>query len=300
MNGYHPHEAHVAPARGSAALLHTIVGFCAIEFLYGLARDALDFAAFNLMPVAVGELLDRVSAAALLYDLFAFLLLAAVVVLVVRLVHRRGLASLLGDRRRLWRDGLRGTLGGVALFAALEFVMPWWDHGAATRQSLATWAQILPWALLALLVQTTAEEIFYRGYLQQQIAARFASPLVWMTVPNMAFAAVHWFNGEAFADSVQYVLWAFAFGLAASDLTARTGSLGAAIGFHLANNIFAFLIVGEAERMDSGLALFLLPSLPEGLLDVPAPPGPILSLAFGSDLLILALAWLAVRVAIRR
>jgi hypothetical protein len=96
------------------------------------------------------------------------------------------------------------------------------------------------------------------------------------------------------------VLWAFAFGLAASDLTARTGSLGAAIGFHLSNNIFAFLVVGEAGLMDGGLALFLLPPLPIGGEEAIMDADPILSTALAVDLAILLLAWLAVRVAIRR
>jgi len=300
VKAYLPHLYFVDPARRSSALLHTLVGFCAIEFFYGICRDALDYVAYNLIPEEVSPFLDPDSAAGLLYDLYSFAVLAIVVAVVVHLTHRRGPRTLFGPGRQVRRDMLRGTIGGVLLFGVLEIVLPWWDRSDVVRQPLYTWLAYLPWALLALLVQTTAEEMFYRGYLQQQIAARFASPLVWLTVPNIAFAAVHWYNGETFNGSVQYVLWAFAFGLAASDLTARTGSLGAAIGFHLSNNIFAFLVVGEAGLMDGGLALFLLPPLPIGGEEAIMEADPILSTALAVDLAILLLAWLAVRVAIRR
>lgn len=300
MSGYAPHAGYVAPARRSSALFHTLIGFLAVEFFYRIGRDALDFFAFNLAPDRVGQLLAPDTAAGALYDLFAFGVLGLAVIFVVWMTHHRGPRSLLGDAQVWKHDMLRATVGGALLYLVLEIVVPWWTPSEATLNPLGPWLLYLPWALVALLIQTGAEEIFYRGYLQQQIAARFSSPLIWLTVPNIAFASVHWYNGDGYADSVQYVIWAFLFGLAASDLTARTGSLGAAIGFHMANNIFAFLVVEEVGAPDSGLALFLVSPLPDtGELVLPD-PSPVVTLGFGIDLAILALAWLAVRVAVRR
>lgn len=298
MTAYHPHEAFIAPARRMSALPLTLIGFALIELAYAAGREALDALAFDLAPPTVGEVLRREGPVGVLYDLFSFALLGIAVAGVVRLLHHRDARSLLGPSRLMRRDLLRAGTGAVALFLLLELVLPWWDHAAAVMRPLSIWLPLLPLAVLALLVQVAAEEMFYRGYFQQQIAARFASPAVWLVVPNIAFASVHWYNGADTAESLQYVVWAFAFGLAASDLTARTGALGAAIGFHLANNIFAFLVAGEAGTLDNGLALFLLPPSGEG---GPFPdPEPLVSLAFGLDLMVLGLAWLAVRVAIRR
>jgi membrane protease YdiL (CAAX protease family) len=295
---YVPHEGMVAPARRSSALSGTIVGFLAIEFFYRLGLEALDFFVFNLAPEPVAEQLFGPGPLGELFALFSFAVLVLAVVLVVWVTHRRGARSLLGEQGRVRADLVRATLGGVGIFLALEIAMPWWDRDVAQMRALDQWLALLPWALLALFVQTAAEEVFYRGYLQQQIAARFSNPLVWMVVPNVAFASVHWYNGGTLAESWQYVIWAFVFGLAASDLTARTGSLGAAIGFHLANNIFAFLVAGEADNPDGALALFLLPPF-EGE-DLAPMAEPILTPTLGMDLLILVLAWLAVRLAVRR
>ena len=52
--------------------------------------------------------------------------------------------------------------------------------------------------------------------------------------------------------------WTAAFGLVAADLTERTGSLGAAMGFHFANNLLALFIVSIKGTL-TGLALYVTP-----------------------------------------
>ena len=147
-------------------------------------------------------------------------------------------------------------------------------------------------------MQTGAEELFYRGYIQQQMAARYDNALIWLLAPNVMFALAHWEPGDVSTPGLQYMIWALCFGLAASDLTARTGTLGAAVGFHLANNAYAFLFFAEFAAPDSGLALLLFPqgSLNADLL----PAGPLLSGPFLTELAGVGLMWLAVRVALRR
>ncbi len=230
-------------------------------------------------------------------QLASFMLLAASIALVLNWQHRRSVVTALGPpgpaMAALWP-----VFGAVILlYLAIEFLPPWWSWDMLeTRQSALAWVLTLPVALAALLIQTGAEEMFYRGYIQQQLAARFDRPWVWMLAPNLLFAAAHWDNGSTQAESWQYVIWALCFGLAASDLTARTGNLGAAIGIHLANNAYAFLIFAERGSPDSGLALFLMPSIPGGF----AEPGAILSPVLAVDLAVVGLSWLAARIAIRR
>ena len=84
MKAYLPHLSFVDPARRSSALLHTLVGFCAIEFFYGICRDALDYVAYNLIPEEVSPFLDPDSAAGLLYDLYSFRVLPALGQVVAR------------------------------------------------------------------------------------------------------------------------------------------------------------------------------------------------------------------------
>ena len=96
-------------------------------------------------------------------------------------------------------------------------------------------------------------------------------------------------------ENLAYFAWAFCFGLAASDLTARSGTLAPALALHLVNNARVFLFFGTEDGPDSGLALILLPAEP----DLPLLPFDTLDplIALPPQLLLLALLWGAARVA---
>ncbi|WP_407494391.1 CPBP family intramembrane glutamic endopeptidase [Pseudooceanicola sp. MF1-13] len=300
MKAYAPHEALVEAARPSKALITTAVGFVAIEFLYKLGRDLLDFFLATASPDVADIIFDGVAPIAVLYDLVSFVILALLVVWVAWRSHDRGFASLVGPGDLAWQDLRLALIAASGMHVLMLFVVPW-GLAEAEMQTLVNWLKILPVAMIALLIQTGAEELFYRGYLQQQLAARFRQTWVWMIVPNIAFAWVHWANGTDTQDSIYYVAWAFVFGLAASDLTARSGTLGAAIGFHLANNAFAFLIADTQGRAGSGLALYLFPMEADDWVEVADDMAePLMAQYVMVDLMIVLVTWLVVRVAIRR
>ena len=141
-----------------------------------------------------------------------------------------------------------------------------------------------------MLIQTGTEELLFRGYLQQQLAARFPAAWVWMGVPSLAFGMLH-FSTEQYGASAWFVvIWAVCFGLAAADLTARTGNLGAAIGMHFANNAATLLLVGLYGRMD-GLALY------NAVVDLSQPFAQLPYLAI--DSVTLLVSWLAARLILR-
>ncbi|MBY6093074.1 CPBP family intramembrane glutamic endopeptidase [Maritimibacter alkaliphilus] len=297
MSGYTPHEGYIAPARHDTALVKIVVAFLAVEFLFTLGITALDYGLMQIAPGAALAMWDGSTPVALSLQLTSFLIMGGAVVLVTRGLYQRGFGSLIGPMHTAARDLLRVFLAAGLVFLAVELLPPWYGFEPETEfRALPGWLAALPLGLAALLVQTGSEELFYRGLLQQQIAARFAHPAAWLLLPNAVFALAHYENGIDPTDAAQYVIWAFAFGVAASDLTARTGSLGAAIGFHLANNAYSFLFFGEQGAPDSGLAYVLLPAwVPEESL-----AGPIVSISLVIELGIVGLCWLAARLALRR
>lgn len=296
---YAPHARFVAPALAAADLPRLAFSVVAIEGLYKLFLMGFEQGLDATPGFSAHMMWYANTATGLLPQLFSFVFLALAVVLVARLGHGRGLASLIGPIGPSLR-ALAWGFGAVLLFFALTELLPpyWMAEGQAVARTPLYWLALLPLSLLALLVQCGAEELFYRGYIQQQLAARFARPWVWMVLPNIAFALAHWELGDFTTPAAQYVIWAFVFGVAASDLTARTGNLGAAIGFHLGNNAYAFLLFGEYAAPDSGLALFVFPSgaLGDALLD----EAPLFTTAFATELAGVGLMWLAVRLVLRR
>ncbi|MGH1424158.1 MAG: lysostaphin resistance A-like protein [Pseudooceanicola sp.] len=297
---YAPHTAFAAPALASNQIGKLITGILAVELLFALGLIMLGNALEGLSPGFAYTYVSGTTPIGLILQLLSFALLIVSIGFVLKRHHNRHLLTTLGDPIAAIQTLVAVFLGVAMLHLALEILPPWWDTAAISeKRHLIAWALTVPFGLFALLIQTSAEEVFYRGYIQQQVAARFSNPVIWMVAPNLLFAFAHWDNGVTTVDRWQYVIWAFFFGLAASDLTARTGNLGAAIGLHLANNAFAFMLYGEIGGNDSGLALFLLPEM-TGQPGGGGQSGPVLTMGLFIDLVVVWMSWLAARIAIRR
>lgn len=213
------------------------------------------------------------------------------VALTVRLLHKRHLRSVLGRAPVVLRDFVLGVammalIGGGAALAMIPLIPP-----LEPATPMPEWLAFLPLALLGILIQTGAEELVFRGYVQGQLAARFRSPLAWMTLPTILFGLAHYAPAEMGANTWIMVASIGVFGLVASDLTARTGSLGLAWGLHFANNVLAILILSTAGGLN-GLALLQLP--PGAATEATLRP---LLLA---DISLLALIWGGCRLWLRR
>lgn len=256
------YEPLVAPARARNQLWRTIGGGFAIVLIYMLLMFGLG-AALAVMQGLDGleRTLRSLDGGNNPWGVIILLMTFAGgwlgVWAIIHLVHRRSVGSLMGRAPRVLRDFVLGVavmLGISALGAAVGLlVLPPLELAMDPR----VWLMFLPLAMLGLLVQTGAEELFFRGYLQSQLAARFAHPLIWMILPSALFGLAH-LSPDAPSGMVWLIVAATGlFGLVAADLTARTGSLGLAWGLHFANNFLAILMVSVMGGLD-GLALFRL------------------------------------------
>jgi len=180
------------------------------------------------------------------------------VVLAVKLVHKRGLKSLMGPNKN---ETMRNFMIAFVIIAFLILIsIPFYVFTDLPVQNMAfsTW---LSWMLLGaplLLLQVSSEELVFRGYIQQQLAARFDSRWAWYVLPSVLFGMLH-YDPETLGSNVWIIVaHTTLFGLIAADVTARTGNLGAAIGLHFANNLYALAIVSLDGSL-SGLGLYKTP-----------------------------------------
>lgn len=295
---YAPLAAFVAPARAKSevwrigvALALMILGFIILTQMAQALLVTLSNLLFGQMwTEAISYLIFATrSPVAVIAVLAGFLPLAVGLALAVRAMHDRSWTTLFGPGR-LTRQSLV-WVGGVLLVLQLLF-LPLQIASPDVGRHL-TLGEQLPWlvpAVLLILLQTATEEALFRGYLVQQLAARSAAPLIWMGVPALVFAALHLDPRAGAADMLWTGSAALLFALVATDLTARTGSLGPAIGLHAASNIGGLLLVGLYGKMD-GLALWNL------VLD---PSKPWAALPFMAvDLAAIVVAWLLARLILR-
>ena len=183
-----------------------------------------------------------------------------------RLWYRRGLAVLLGPRRWFIRDFSRGVLGVIVVGLAFTPVAWTLGGGFTAQQPFLNWLYVLPLGLVALLFQTGAEELVFRGFLQHHLSKRFRSPVLWMILPSLVFGLLHFDPESSHGANLVYVGSTALFGLAAADLTMRSGNLGAAWGLHFANNVFALMVVSYAGDIEH-LSLFTHGDLETSLTD---------------------------------
>lgn len=109
------------------------------------------------------------------------------------------------------------------------------------------WLIFLPVALVALLVQVAAEEVFFRGYLMQAVGHATRLAAVRLVVPAALFTAVHIPNSDFQAGGLWTVAAFAIFALYLGWLALSTGGLEDAIAVHYANNIFALVILANAK-----------------------------------------------------
>ncbi|MBM2575160.1 CPBP family intramembrane metalloprotease [Jannaschia sp. Os4] len=253
-------DRFVAPARRRPQIWRLVLGCVVAGVTYvGLFFGVIVAAALSLgiwpLDVALLELLTAETPRSVLIVLATFAGMMIGPMLAARLLHARSGRSLFGPGTgRAFVPALLITLG---LFGAILLILPQ-PFALVPNLPPGAWAVALVPALAGLALQTGAEEVLFRGYLQQQLAARFRHPLVWMGLPSVLFGLGHFDPTSQGANAWLIVAATTLFGLVAADLTRATGSIGAAWGFHMANNMTAMLVLAVDGPL-SGLALYVTP-----------------------------------------
>lgn len=291
---YTAHADFVAPARTRPALWRLVLGLILVMVVYaaGIAIIFGILVAVSGLEGAntwLGRMVTADTPTATLLVLATFVGMALGPLLAARLLHRRPMSTLFGPRPRLLRHFaiaavICGALNGLTALIPVSF-------SPVLNLDLALWVSFLPLALVGILIQTGAEELLFRGYIQSQLAARFASPLAWMILPSALFAVLHYQPSIMGENAWIVVAAVFLYAICAADLTAKTGTIGAAWGFHFSNNAIAILFLALDGPL-SGLALYTVP--------MGAIPAADLRPMLLSGMVVTAVIWLAIRFAVRR
>ncbi|PHQ99688.1 MAG: hypothetical protein COB39_02425 [Marinosulfonomonas sp.] len=287
-------EAYIAPARlypqiwrlvlGIALILFIYLGFMGLVFWGGFAYAT----PFKFLSWA-NAVMTTQGAVPTLIMLFTFTGMALGPIIAAPACHMRGPGTLFGPLATTMR-GFTTAVIIVLLVYAVYGAVTFYIEPPLTNLPLNEWLKYLPYALPLILIQTSAEELIFRGYLQQQLAARFNSRLIWMVLPSLLFTSLH------YDKSLEGNLWmvlvvVFVIAMIAADLTEKTGSLGAAIGLHFTNNIFALLIISVQDTI-TGLALFVTPYSKSDTSTLPV--------ELGINLILLLVVWRILRIALDR
>ena len=122
----------------------------------------------------------------------------------------------------------------------------------------------LPYLLVAAILipmQTTAEEVFYRGWVQQRLENGRRS--IWfVSIANgFLFALPHLANPEVNGELFLAILGYGSSGFMFAWVTMRDQSIGIAVGAHAANNILAGLFVTSEDSSLPAASLWTTPAV---------------------------------------
>ena len=196
----------------------------------------------------------------------------------IRVIHKRKLITLLTSKavfewNRVWLACgvylmilivITGVSYGLAAWLGEPLPL------VAVQQNWVHYVGFLVVLAPLLVAQVTFEEAFFRGYifqsvyrsvtwLQQKIAPKRTKALISVViagiVSTLLFGLAHAFNGP-FQAGIYIALGYFASAAFLQYLAWRSQGLELSIGLHLANNIFAFVLIGN--KFDGGVTSLLM------------------------------------------
>ena len=177
--------------------------------------------------------------------MFSFVAFLLGITIAVRFVHRRPLRSLVTPAPRIdWRrlgQGFAIWIALVALIALVEAVL-FPDRYQLTFQA-ARFLPFVPLALLLLPLQTTAEELLFRGYVLQGFGRLTRNWFILAFLSGFLFMLPHLANPEVSAGPALLALFYFSLGAFLALITLKDNGLELALGAHAGNNLFTALLV---------------------------------------------------------
>lgn len=176
---------------------------------------------------------------------FSIFMMLAGLVVTVKLIHRRPLLSLITpDARVDWRRIGQSVVAWFVIGAAISAI----EHVLYPDRYYLSFdpGQFFVFLVLVLVltpIQTTAEELVFRGYAMQGMGLVTRRPLLVAIASSLVFTIPHLLNPEAHEHGV-LVMAAnyFAIGMLLATVTLRDGRLELAIGLHAVNNVFLALV----------------------------------------------------------
>jgi hypothetical protein len=176
---------------------------------------------------------------------FSIFMMLAGLAVTVRFIHRRPLLSLITpeakvDWRRIGQSVLAWFMIGAAI-SAIEHVL--YPDRYYLSFDAGQFFVFLALVLVLTPIQTTAEELVFRGYAMQGMGLITRRPLLVAVASSMVFTIPHLLNPEVHEHGVLIMAANyFAIGMVLATVTLRDGRLELAIGLHAVNNVFLALV----------------------------------------------------------
>lgn len=193
-----------------------------------------------------------------LITMSSFIPFFAATLLAVRFIHARPLKTLITGQSRIRWEKMIAAAGVWMVIAALLSVVEAFLYPGRYVLTLQPFT-LLAFAIFALIfipIQTSAEELFFRGYLLQWMGLRLKNKWLLSLLNGVLFFLPHAANPEMASGSVLIGLGYFAMGFFLTLITLQDHGMELALGMHAGNNLFAGLFANYSVTALPSPALF--------------------------------------------
>ncbi|MBT3282358.1 MAG: CPBP family intramembrane metalloprotease [Cryomorphaceae bacterium] len=177
--------------------------------------------------------------------LLSFVAVVPGIWLVVKKLHDLPIMSILSGRKKidLERVMFSFMLWGsiVSAFVFLEYSLN--PESYEINFKLKEFLILAVIAILFIPIQTSVEEIVFRGYLMQGFGHWLNSRFMALFLTSVVFGSMHLANPELTALGYEFIFLYITVGFVLGIMTLMDDGLELAIGFHAANNLIASLLL---------------------------------------------------------
>lgn len=240
--------------QGKNAFWRYLLGILVIFFCWIFIGTFATLISFRLVVgdlSTLQEFLKTRSAINYIIQNINFIFFAIGIFLTVRFLHERKFLTLLSAEAKINFRRLLVGFGAwfliLASITVIGFVVEPENFEFAFQPS--QWLILLPFALILTPIQTSTEELFFRGYLIQGLSLITKKPLIIMFINGILFMLPHLPNPEIQRGPVWVALYFFAFGVFCSFVTLKDNRLELALGIHAANNLLHIFITTKDSAL---------------------------------------------------
>ena len=249
-----------------------VIGSLIIVFAFFVAQLPHTFAVINAVGLdqlgsldVAGILQALPSNTTLVLMLLPFVFVAALVLILIRYMHNISIRAFITSRAKIDWKRIGFSFVGIVLLNFLFFVFSYYSNPSHFQWNFDPQAFAILFLIAIVLVplQTSAEELFFRGYLMQGFGQVFKHRIFPLLITSLLFGFMHFGNPEIDKLGpllmVSYVSMGFFFCI----ITLMDEGLELALGYHAGNNLLISLLVTSDWTAFQTNSLFLDVSTPD-------------------------------------
>lgn len=177
--------------------------------------------------------------------LLPFALVFGAILVLTKVLHKLSIRELITSRPKVDWKRVGFGFGSVVVMSAIMLLLSYFTDPNALQWNYnpEAFATLVVISILMVPLQTSAEELFFRGYLMQGLGRIFPKRIFPFVITSALFGLLHFANPEVDKLGEVILITYLATGFFLGAITLIDEGLELALGFHAGNNLFLSLFL---------------------------------------------------------